>query len=321
MASSSSKLERALSTIFKVNLGVKKDEKIAIVFDPKKKRLAEKFYRAGSPFSSFPISLIEIPEMRVNGQEPPSSVVKTLLSHDVALFVTEKSLSHTKARRDCTAKGMRIASMPGITEAMLKRCIEIDYSRLKKDTLRVAKLLDKAKEVKIATDAGTSLALSIAGRKAHGKKAGIYTRKGYWGNLPEGEAFIAPVEGTAEGKLVIDGSIANFGKARNVVMMIKNGEAVQVKVGNKKHPLDNLLESVGRKARNIAELGIGLNRKAKITGLVLEDEKVYGTCHVAVGNNIGFGGSVDVPLHIDSVIRKPSLFLDGKCVMEKGKLL
>ena len=71
----------------------------------------------------------------------------------------------------------------------------------------------------------------------------------------------------------------------------------------------------------VSSWGIGLNRKAKITGLVLEDEKVYGTCHVAVGNNIGFGGSVDVPLHIDSVIRKPSLFLDGKCVMEKGKLL
>ncbi|MDO8480319.1 MAG: aminopeptidase [Nanoarchaeota archaeon] len=319
-ASSSSKLERALKSIYRVNLAVKPHEKVAIVFDERKKALAKKFHTAAETFSAH-VTLIEIPEMNVNGQEPPAEVARILLPHDVALFVTEKSLSHTKARRDCTDKGMRIASMPGITEDMLKRCIETDYARLRKDTARVADLLDAAKSARIRTKAGTDLSLSIAGRKAHGRKAGIFDQPGYWGNLPEGEAFIAPVEGTANGTLVIDGSIANTGRVKRVVMTIKNGEAVSVIQGTKRHALDAVMEKTGRKARNIAELGIGLNRNAKITGLVLEDEKVYGTCHIAVGNNIGFGGTVDVPLHIDSVVRNPSIFLDGKCVMKSGKLL
>ncbi|MBR9700012.1 aminopeptidase [Candidatus Woesearchaeota archaeon] len=316
-----SKLDKAISIVYSKNLGVKQQESVVIVYDVRKERLAKRFKKIGLLFSDS-VELLKIPLAKVNGQEPPLKASKEMKKYKVALFITSFSLSHTKARRDMTKKGIRIASMPMITGDILKRSIDIDYKRLKQDTLKLGKKLDKAKTVRIKTSFGTDFGFSVKGRKAHGLKAGIFDKKGYWGNLPEGEAFIAPVEGTASGVFVVDGSIAGFGKTGHpLIFFVENGFLKKVTDGKKPPQIEKVLDKVGRKARNIAELGIGLNRKAKVTGIVLEDEKVYGTCHIALGNNIGFGGTVNVPLHIDCVITRPDIYFDKKLVMKKGKLL
>ena len=85
--------------------------------------------------------------------------------------------------------------------------------------------------------------------------------------------------------------------------------------------MDEVLDSAGKEARNIAEFGIGTNENAKITGNILEDEKVIGTCHIALGNNAGFGGKVNVQLHIDGIIKKPTIFVDNKKILDDGRLL
>ena len=289
-----------LKIILTKNLGIKPKESLLIVHDKKYEKLAKKFLKIRKA------SLLKIPNMKINGEEPPKNIAKKFLDYDVIIFLTSKSLSHTKARRDATKKGARIASMPGITEPIIKRSIDIDYNKLQKDSLKYGKILDKANKITISTKLGTNLSFSIKGRKAHGLKAGIYNKKSYWGNLPEGEVFIAPVEGTANGKFIVDGSIAGFGKVKKTIFEVKNGFVTAI-AGNKSEEIAKLLSKVGKNSRNIAEFGIGLNRKAKITGIVLEDEKVYGTCHIALGNNIGFGGKVNVPLHIDCVIRNPDI--------------
>ena len=79
------------------------------------------------------------------------------------------------------------------------------------------------------------------------------------------------------------------------------------------------LDRVGPMAYLVAELGIGLNPKAKVTGNILEDEKVIGTAHIAVGNNLSYGGDNDVPLHLDGVITRPDIYADGKKLMQKGR--
>jgi leucyl aminopeptidase (aminopeptidase T) len=266
--------------------------------------------------------LLKIPLLKINGAEPSVEVANEFKKFDACIFLTEKSLSHTKARRDASKKGVRLASMPGITKSVLKRSIDIDYDRLKVDSKRLASQLNKGTKVRITTKLGTDITFSINKRKAHGLSAGIYDTKGKWGNLPEGEIFIAPVEGTASGHFVVDGSIAGFGKTIHpLIFIVKKGHAVKIMNGEKPPKVEELLDKVGKGARNIAEFGIGLNRKAKVTGIVLEDEKAYGTCHIALGNNIGFGGRIDVPLHIDCVIKKPTIYLNTRMIMKKGKLL
>ena len=103
--------------------------------------------------------------------------------------------------------------------------------------------------------------------------------------------------------------------------MVKEGYAVDINGGVAAKRFFEIVDGAGRKARNIAEFGIGSNDKAIITGNLLEDEKVMGTCHIALGDNTGFGGKVEVALHMDGLIKKPSVFVDGKKIMEKGEFI
>ena len=81
-----------------------------------------------------------------------------------------------------------------------------------------------------------------------------------------------------------------------------------------------MLEEAGPKARNLAEFGIGTNPNARLIGNVLEDEKVLGTCHIALGDNSTFGGKVRAGIHVDGIFLRPTVELDGKIIMKKGKL-
>lgn len=317
---SSKILEKAIFQIFKTNLAVKKSEKVLIVIDKNKKKLGKLFLKIGKSFT-YNIDLIEIPVGKVNGEEPPASVAKKMLDYNVEVLITTKSLTHTRARKDACEKGARIATLPNIMKDTLKRAIDVDYAKMHGFIGRIANVLDNGKNVKITSKKGSNLTFSIKGRKSHGREGGIFTKKGDYGNLPDGECFIAPIEGSANGVCVIDGSIGSIGKVdKQINISFKDGYAVDIKGGKAAKELEKLLNNAGKKARNLAEFGIGANEGAKIVGNMLEDEKVIGTCHIALGNNVGFGGKTNVPLHIDGLIKKPTIFVDGKKIMENGKL-
>jgi leucyl aminopeptidase (aminopeptidase T) len=227
-------------------------------------------------------------------------------------LITSQSLSHTKARHEANKNGARTASMPLVTEDMLMRTLAIDYIKVKEVCDKYAEILSKGSRVKITSPAGTDLSFSIENREGQ-SDGGIFHEKGIFGNLPAGEAFIAPVEGTAEGKLVIDGSMAAVGLVDEpIIINVKNGSAVEISGGESAEKLNKIMDKYGEKARNIAELGIGLNPAAELTGFILEDEKIAGSCHIALGDNSTFGGTVSVDSHLDGVILNPTLFVDGK---------
>ena len=105
-------------------------------------------------------------------------------------------------------------------------------------------------------------------------------------------------------------------------MIVKKGFVVDIQGGEEALELKKMLENFNnKKVYNIAELGIGTNDKAIISGNVLEDEKVLGTAHIAVGNNTAYGGKCNAPCHLDGVFRNPTIFADDKKIMEKGRLL
>ena len=168
------------------------------------------------------------------------------------------------------------------------------------------------------TNNGTDAEFFIKGRRWISDD-GIYTKKGTFGNLPAGEVFIAPVEGRTSGMLVVDASVGGSGKTdKNIMIEIKRGFLENIKGGKIASQFEKSLKN--KRYKNVAELGIGTNYKAKITGNVLEDEKVLGTCHIAFGNNKHFGGKVDVPFHVDFVIRNPTIYSDGILIMKDGKI-
>jgi len=315
------KLKKAADLVLKKCMGLKPKEKLLIIVDKRKKRIGKLFLEQGKMIAS-KAKFLEIPVGKVNGEEPPSYAAEEMLKNDVELLITTKSLTHTKARKNASKTGARIATLPDITEDMMKRTITVDYERICRLSKRIADIIDAGSVIRVLTEKGTDVVFSIKGRKAHGRSGGILTKKGKFGNLPSGEAFIAPIENKTNGSYIVDASLGGIGKVdKPVRVSVKNGYAVKITGKKSAKELNKLLNTAGKKTRMVAELGIGTNYKAKITGNLLEDEKVIGTCHIALGDNIGFGGKNQVPLHIDGVIKKPTIFIDNKKVMDNGKLL
>ncbi|WP_409293881.1 aminopeptidase [Peribacillus sp. SCS-26] len=297
-------------------LGLQEKEAFVVVTDDVKKELAESLYEAGKRLGAEAVLMV-MPERERSGQEPPAPIASAMMQADVVICITEHSLTHTQARKNAAAAGARIATMPGITEDMfLEGAISADYSKVKDLTERVTELLTAGKTVRIEKD-GYVLSFSIAGRNGI-PSTGLYLIPGESGNLPSGEAYIAPVEGTASGRILIDGSVAGIGRLDSPLLLtIENGRIVEAEgeAGGK------LLEILGDgDGRLLGEFGIGTNDKARITGVVLEDEKVYGTIHVAFGSNDTFGGTISAGVHIDGVVKKPNIYIDDQLNMENGEL-
>jgi aminopeptidase len=315
------KLDTASKIAIRDCMGAKKNEKILVITDEQKREMGLSLHENAVRMGYFSL-LVEMKSGKINGEEPPKEIAELMQKFDVVFCPTAKSLTHTDARRNASAKGVRIATFPGITKEVMIRGMNADYIAISKRTIKLQKILVKGKSVRVTAQAGTDISFKITGRKVIPSK-GLFHAKGESGNLPTGETFLAPVEGTSNGVFVVDGSMAGLGliKNANIKIEVKDGYATKITGGTLAKKLKNMLDKVGKEARNIAEFGIGTNDSAKLSGVLLEDEKVMGTIHIALGNNVSMGGSINVPIHLDGVVKKPTVWMDGKLLMKDGKLL
>ena len=297
--------------VMKQCMEVKPCETVLIVTDPARSDLAGIFETAAREITD-KVEVVSFTGQTENAQEPPLEIAEKMKAADVALLVTTYSLSHTQTRKNACKNGCRIASMPGITRNMIIRTLRADYSAIAKLSQKLAKILTRGKIAHLISPAGTNIQFNLTSRKGFAD-TGIYTKKGNWGNLPAGEACIGPLENQTQGVLVIDDAL--------IKIIVKNGFATTISGGQAAKKLTKTLDQIGPKTRNIAELGIGTNPLARLSSSILEAEKVYGTCHVALGSNISYGGQVDVPFHSDGIILDPTLQIDGKIIIKSGKIL
>jgi leucyl aminopeptidase (aminopeptidase T) len=306
----------ARNTIFTC-LGVKKGEKVLILVDSEKKKMGEAFFVAAVDAGAEAVMVKIMPSTR-HGEEPPVPVAKLMTGFDAIAIATKYSMTHTAARRKATREGARIATMPGITEQILSEGSMIaDYNEIAKTILRVHGAVKGKRKLKITTMAGTNLEMDTKGRAWVTGDTGICQERGDFITLPAGEIFIAPVEGSANGKLVIDGA---FQKSLEepVKVGIRKGYAEEFDGGE---DVVIELDKRGKDARNIAEFGMGMNPTAKVVGLEIEDEKVLGTVHIAFGDNSTYGGKISCGIHISGIVREPTIVMDDSLtVMEKGVL-
>lgn len=244
---------------------------------------------------------------------------------NAVIALANYSTSHTRFRDFLTSIcKCRYASMPLFDISMFEGPMNVDWKLLADFTKNVAASLNKAEIIKISTPNGTDLCFSKKGRKAF-PDTGILTEPGSFGNLPAGEAYLAPVEGTANGKLMLEWAPTRQLKSF-ITLTVKNGFVVKVS-GNEEYA-EYLKSRLGEKKENsnIAELGIGTNKMAKKPDNILESEKILGTIHIALGDNSSFGGKVSAQFHQDFVFFKPTVELTHKnkrktLLMEDGKFL
>ncbi len=224
-------------------------------------------------------------------------------------------------------KGARIAHAPGIDKKMLlEGALTADFESMWDTAKDLMDAMADAVEVHITTEAGTDVRLKVANRQF---QTDIKIKKNELGNLPAGEIWCAPLEDGADGIVIVDGTIGDFGFPPSPVKIwIKNGKVADVECDDREftEKLKEVLHA-DEMSDVIGELGIGLNKGAKLIGNMLVDEKAAGTIHIAFGNNIDFyGGKNDSSMHRDFLVRNPDMtitYSDGsrKKIMEKGSLL
>lgn len=314
-------LDKASIIAIRDCMGTQKNESVLVITDEFKRKIGYSLYQNALMLGHEAL-FVEMKSREMHGQEPPKQIADLMKMFDVVLCPTAKSLTHTNARRNASALGARVATFPGITEEVMIRGLNADYKKIAALTIKLKEILDKVSHIKVTTAIGTDIEMYVTGRDAYASK-GLFHKKSESGNLPTGEAFLAPLEGRSNGIFFVDGSMSSVGVVKRlpIKIAVKDGLAVKISGGTQAKKLNELMNKYGNLARNIAEFGIGTNYKAKLSGNTLEDEKVMGTIHIALGDNKSMGGSVDVPIHLDGIVKKPTVYFDGKMIMKNGKLL
>ncbi len=310
-------LDRAVRAVVRECLGVRDGESVLVICNPATRAIGDRMREEAADAGGDAV-LVVMDERGSHAAEPPETVANAMLHADVILAPTIQSLSHTAARKSATDAGARAATLPGVTEDLLARVMSADMDGLRRKGHAVAEALDAASEARVTCPNGSDLRLDLTGRAAT-PDAGELTEPGEFGNLPCGEGFISPA--AAEGVLVIDGSIAQIGRVTEPARLTVEADHLTSATGPEGKRLHELLSAHGPDGTTIAELGIGTNEKATLTGEILEDEKILGTCHVAFGASAGIGGTVQVPVHLDSVVTRPTVSLDGTPLVRNGELL
>ncbi len=298
-------------------LAAKAGEEVLVITDDTRVKIGQALYDGAKELGCEALLMV-MKERELSGEEPPRTVAEAMKAADIMIAPTAKSLTHTNARIQAAATGTRIATMPGITEEMFSRgAMTANYDEVEKLTARVTEMLTRASIARIEKD-DCILTIQIGGRQGV-PSPGVYREAGKCGNLPSGEAYIAPLEDGSEGEMIIDGSMVGIGKLDSPLRMkIRNGKLREI-TGEKSQMLNILL----RNEQNaiLGELGIGTNEKAILNGVILEDEKVYGTVHIAFGTNTSFGGTNKAECHMDGIILNPTLYLDDTLVIDHGTFI
>lgn len=314
-----------------VCMGIQPGERVLLLTDEvlrDARRLLEETIQAIGPAEFY--SWV-VPEDQRPLQVAPSEILERVRAYDVGIHF----LGHTTVQEQpyrlslisaVSESHMRFCAGLNIDNSILKNELSADYEQIATTTFQLRDRLQGCSDVHITSPLGTDLRFSIAGRSI-AVDPGIIREPGYY-NLPAGECYVAPIEDSANGVLVVDKSFPGIIIRKPIRMVFENGRVVDIRGGKEAKQLLKAIEEGERKpngegCRTIAELGIGTNPSARITGNVMTDEKVMGTIHIAIGHNANppYNGQNTAPIHLDGVMGDPTLIVDGETLIEHGRYL
>jgi len=309
------KMEKAAQAVIHRHLEVKKGESVLILTNEPLVEIASILFQAAKRRTRGAY-LLQLSNSDLSGP------VADLMSRvNVVIAVTAPSISHTEARRRASHNGVRIASMPNITRATFSRLALTDLKKNARLSQKIRDILTIGRQARVSAPNGTDLLVPIQNRKGYAD-TGLLQVPGAFSNIPAGEACVAPEKGLTEGELIVDSGMGlDRRDIDGITLTIKNGRVSRIKGGRSAQRLRRNLARHGPASRVVAEFGIGTNANAVISGYSLEDEKVLGTIHIGVGNNISFGGDNDVAVHLDAVVFKASVEIDGRVILDRGRLV
>ncbi len=274
--------------------------------------------RGGTPL------VARMPAPLIPGSEPPRAIGATLRSAGAAIELTSLFVGSSQARQRATAAGVRYLAMPGVVLDTFRPGgpLTVDFDCQREIARAVGAAWDRGSSFTLTSSAGTDLRGSIERRPGR-VLDGIARADGQYMAPPDIEAGTAPVEGSTSGVTVIDGDLLFMGRGplpEPVVLHFDDGQMVGVEGTHQSRLLEMIARCDDDRMSNLAEVSMGLNPLGTICSVPMETESALGTAHIALGNSIAYGGTVDAVAHLDCVMEAATLEIDGRVVISDGEL-
>ena len=316
-------MSRGAERIVNVCAGIKENESVVIVTEPRMMNIAETIASVIEALGAeWTISIIQ-PRI-ADSTEPPKSVAKAMLESDVFISAVYTSITHTKAVKNAVSNGSRGIMLTQFHDEMLiDSGLMADFPAIAPMCDAVAAALENAKEIHLTTIHGTDLKMSATGRKSNSMTCMV--EPGEFAPVPTVEANVSPIEGSATGKIVADASIPYLGIGvldEPVHLVVEDGFITNIEGGKQAKVLEEDLKAKNDKnVYNIAEIGVGLNPECKFIGSMLEDEGVLGSVHIGIGSSLTLGGNVIAGCHYDLIMTGVTLVADDVTIIKDGEVV
>ena len=302
---------------------VKPGEKVVISTDTNKIRIAEVLAAAVAGVGGVPVITVITPT-GAHGAQLPLPVTAACREADVFFLPATYSQTHTDARIEAIKAGARGCTMCEITEdCFCGSTVRADFEELDKIGRILGAALAKTSVMRVRTDSGTDITAEVTGRPVQ-YETGLFRKPREFAAFPNSEINIAPIEGTAHGKVVVDVRVMNIGVVKNepVTCYFEKGELVEIEGGPLAAAFKEMMAGYGdRTAYNVAEFGLGLNKLSRLYATNLEDLGRLGNFHIGLGSNYAIGGKVKAPCHVDISLRHARVDFDGKRVYDDENIL
>ncbi len=316
-------MQHGAKKLVEVNGRVRPGESVVVVTDRDMTAIADLVASAARDVGAEVVTCV-MPKREQDGQEPPAPAAAAMREAHVIFSAVSVSITHTRAMRTALDRGARAILMTAYTEETLTSAalLETDFEAQAQLCKRLGDALARGEHLRLSSPRGTNLAFSIAGRTAN-----VLTNipdPGELAPVPDIEVNVVPVEGSAQGRLVVDASVPYLGIGildQPIECSVEDGYITSMRGGNQVQVLKAALDSHNdRNCYNVAELGVGLNPNAQLTGRMLDDEGVMGTIHIGIGTSYTLGGTVVAPTHYDLLMWHPIIEVDGR-VVQRGREL
>lgn len=327
-----SELQDVAISLMRECLGTKEGNEVAIVCDVERINLADAVAFAADHLKAKATILTLTEKFRKTRTitEPTLSdkLLEALAKFDIVVLLLAQIGAETPFRREfirlATEGTVRVANLPGITEkTFLESLRPPDRAIIEKMGNEISAILRRAKKVRVRSPAGTNIHFDLNSSKAPPEiSSGFILQPSTWGNLPGAEVYIAPRAWSAKGKIVVDLTFPRGHLLKAPISFeVDRGRVDSHSIkSSDKMAIISLKEVLSvHNGDALAEFGVGLNKQiVKPTGTILIDEKMYGTCHFALGDNIPFGGEIRSRDHFDMVLKHPSVWIDGDLIIKHG---
>lgn len=275
--------------------------------------------------------------------DPPDAVCEAMMKSDVNVLLASTGMLHCAANFRAMAARIPAICLDGgmPLEYLQSGAITEDMTKVaeRKHFVAVNVFGADPGECRVTSRYGTDFTYSVKNRirvpplptkdfdpykiidfgRDENREGGLY----YY-LFPTGEFNVAPVEGSAEGKLVIDLTMHHIGRIyQPIELTVKKGRVVGIDGGADARILHDYLLEYGDENGYMcpAEASVGVNAKAVVRGIQREDKNILGTLHFGLGTNIDVGGSIKSKIHLDGVILAPTLHVDGVKKIDNGRFL